>query len=171
MASGYPLATFLHERCMSKFCWNSYCVYTAIYMHALTFPCTYKNTCHFIRTLHITLSKVWKYDDRDSEDFYRSTNLKGSWCPQTTTVSEEKKDIVPRCCPASKIACALNPRSCPGWNRHLVNSAASRGQHVVKCVLNPGIVAALNPHYLPPSCGGRGPSHHSVWTLSSLDEY
>ena len=66
-----------------------------------------------------------------------------------------KKDIVPRCCPASKIACALNSRSWPGWNRHLVNSAAPRGQHVVKCVLNPGIVVALNPHYLPPSCGGR----------------
>ena len=58
--------------------------------------------------------------------------------------------------PASKIACALNPCSWPGWNRHLVNSAASQGQDVVKCVLNPGIVAALNPHYLPPSCGGRG---------------
>ena len=29
---------------------------------------------------------------------------------------------------ASKIACALNPRSRPRWNRHLVNSAAPRGQ-------------------------------------------
>ena len=75
--------------------------------------------------------------------------------------------------PASKIACALNPRSWSGWNRHLVNSAAPRGQHVVKCVFNPRIVAALNPHYLPPCCGGWGAfeSHSSVWTLSSPDEY
>ena len=26
-------------------------------MHALSFPCSYKNTCHFIRKLHITVSK------------------------------------------------------------------------------------------------------------------
>ena len=42
----------------------------------------------------------------------------------------------------------LNPRSWPGWNRHLVNSTAPRRQHVVKCV--------LNPRYLPPCRGSRG---------------
>ena len=46
--------------CMSKCCClysNSYCVYTSLYVHALTFLCTCKNTCHFIRTLQ-WLSKV-----------------------------------------------------------------------------------------------------------------
>ena len=64
--------------------------------------------------------------------------------------------------PASKIACALNPRSWSGCNRHLVNSAAPRGQHVVKCVFNPRIVAALNPHYLLPCCGVGGPSNPTL---------
>ena len=59
MASGYLLATFLHEKCTANrsrtmFIWwcacanvaflylNSYCVYTSLYMHALPCPCTYK---------------------------------------------------------------------------------------------------------------------------------
>ena len=59
MASGYPLATFLHERCtanrsrtmFTRWCacanvaslyLNSYYVYTSLYMHAVTCPCTYK---------------------------------------------------------------------------------------------------------------------------------
>ena len=38
----------------------------------------------------------------------------------------------------SENACLLNPRSWPGWDKHLVNSTAPRGQHVVKmCVKSP----------------------------------
>ena len=74
MASGYPPSHLpsqgvnskseLHDvhmvMCMSKGCCfylNTNCVYTSLYMHAPTFPSTYKNTCHFIRTLHITISE------------------------------------------------------------------------------------------------------------------
>ena len=56
----------------------------------------------------------------------------------------------------SENACLLNPHSWPGWDKHLVNSTAPRGQHVVKCV--------LNPRYLPPCRGGRGFS----WLMHSL---
>ena len=57
--------------------------------------------------------------------------------------------------PASKNACALNPRSWPGWNRHLVNSAAPRGQHVV---LNPRIGRVKSPlsPAMPRGSKGRG---------------
>ena len=75
MASGYPLATFLHERCTANrsrtmFTWWCWCpnvvalfeqllrLYLPIHARTLSVPCTDKNTCHFIRTLHITLSKV-----------------------------------------------------------------------------------------------------------------
>ena len=57
----------------------------------------------------------------------------------------------------------LTPR--PGWNRHLVNSAAlRRGQHVVKCVLNPQIGRVKSPlsPAMPRKSGGHEPSHHSV---------
>jgi len=74
MASGYPPGHLpsweVHSKsephdvhmvmCTSKcrcLYLNSNCVYTSLYMHAPTFPCTYKNTCHFIRTLHITVSE------------------------------------------------------------------------------------------------------------------
>ena len=77
MASGYPPGHFpsreVHSKsephdhhlvmCMSKCCClylDSYCVYTSLYMHSPTFPCTYKNTCHFIITLHITVSEEKK---------------------------------------------------------------------------------------------------------------
>ena len=77
MVSGYPSGHFPsreeqsksepHDHhivmCMSKcrcLYLNSYCVYTSLYMHAPTFPCAYKNTWHFVRTLHITVSEEKK---------------------------------------------------------------------------------------------------------------
>ena len=67
--------------CMSKCCClylNSCGVYTSLHMLALTFPCTYKNTCHFVRTLLILhklgflcsfleeyISKIRKYLDEN----------------------------------------------------------------------------------------------------------
>ena len=66
---------------MSKCCClylNSCGVYTSLHMLALTFPCTYKNTCHFVRTLLILhklgflcyfleeyISKIRKYLDEN----------------------------------------------------------------------------------------------------------
>ena len=58
--------------------------------------------------------------------------------------------------PASKIACALNPRSWSGWNRHLVNSAAPRGQHVVKCVFNPRNSGCVKSPLSPAMLRGSG---------------
>ena len=77
MASGYPPGHFpsreVHLKsephdvhivmCMSRCCCfylNSYRVYTSLYMHSPTFLCTYKNTCLFIRILHITVSEEKK---------------------------------------------------------------------------------------------------------------
>ena len=101
MASGYPPGHFPsreehsksepHDHhivmCMSKCCClylNSYCVYTSLYMRAPTFPCTYKNTCHFVITLHITvfeenfLQKQWYAVLWQSDRyFYRYTEKKG----------------------------------------------------------------------------------------------
>ena len=74
MASGYPSCHLpsreVHSKsephdvhmviCMSKCCClylNSNCVYTSLYMHAPTFPCTYENIYHFIKTLHINVSE------------------------------------------------------------------------------------------------------------------
>ena len=74
MASGYLLTTFLYETCTANrsrtmFTWWCACPnvvafirtvtefippYTCMHLH-FRFPCTYENTCHFIRTLH-TLS-------------------------------------------------------------------------------------------------------------------
>ena len=71
MASGYLLTTFLYERCTANrsrtmFTWWCACPnvvafirtvtefippYTCMHLH-FRFPCTYENTCHFIRTLH-----------------------------------------------------------------------------------------------------------------------
>ena len=133
---------------------NSYCVCTFAYKHSLICPRTYKSTCHFIRTLRITLSKVEKYNERASEDFYRSANLKGSWYPQTT-VSKAKKDTVPRCCPRfqkcvpakSPLTARVEQASC---------STPSQGQHVVKCILNPRIGRVKSPLSLAICSGGLG---------------
>ena len=76
MASRYPLAPFLHERCTGNraarcsrgdvdvqmllpFIFEQL-LRLYLHIHACTYisQCTYKNTCHFIRTLHVTLSKV-----------------------------------------------------------------------------------------------------------------
>ena len=92
MASGYPPGHFssqeVHSKpepqdhhivmCMSKCCGlylNSYCVYTSLYMHAPTFSCTYKNTCHFVITLQITVfeEKRIQFIRKDKEHSKTST--------------------------------------------------------------------------------------------------
>ena len=97
MASGYPLATFLHEkwtanRSRTMFTWWCACPnVVAVIWPVTAFIPPY--TC-----MHLHLPTAFR-------------------------------------CPSSKNAWALNHRSWPGWNRHLANSTAPRGQHVVKCVL------------------------------------
>ena len=126
MASRYPLAPFLHERCTGNraarcsrgdvdvqmllpFIFEQL-LRLYLHIHAGTYisQCTYKNTCHFIRTRHVTLSKVWKYNGRASRDFKRSTNLKGSWCPKQLFLKKRRIQF-PVAVPASKNASALNP--------------------------------------------------------------
>ena len=104
MASGYPLATFLHKRCTANrsrtmFTWWCACpnVVTFIWTVIAFIP---PYTCMHLRfrvpiKIPVTLLE---HCISHSEDFYRSTNLKGSWYPQTT-YPKEKKDTVPRCCP------------------------------------------------------------------------
>ena len=78
--------------------------------------------------------------------FKKSTNLKG--VDAIKQLFLRKKIQIQVAFPAFKNACLLNPRSGPGWDRHLLNSTASRGQYVVKCV--------LNPRYLSLCRKGRG---------------
>ena len=150
---------------MSKCCCllylNSYCVYTSLYMHALPFPCTYKNTCHLSELSEHCMSHSARFkntiNNRASRDFKESTNLKGS-CIDALKQRFCRKRIqsFPVAILFSENACLLNPRSWPGWDKHLVNSTAPSGQHVVKCV--------LNPRYLPPCRGGQGFN----WLMHSL---
>ena len=51
-----------------------------------------------------------------------------------------KKDTVPRCCPRFQKCVLVKSPLMTRVDRRLVNSTAPRGQHLVKCVLNPRIV-------------------------------
>ena len=158
MASGYPLATlasFTRGACPNFVGTVTAFIppYTCMHLH---FRVPIK--------IPVTLSEHWiSHSARFKNTMIEI--LKTSTDPQVPKGVDALKQLLflkkrriqfPVAVPASKIACALNPRSWSGWNRHLVNSAAPRGQHVVKCVFNPRIVAVLNPQYLPPCCGGRG---------------
>ena len=60
-------------------------------------------------------------------------------------VSEEKKDTVPRCCPRFQKCVFVKSPLMTRVDQHLVNSITTRGQHFVKCVLNPRIGLAKLP--------------------------
>ena len=139
---------------MSKCCCllylNSYCVYTSLYMHALPFPCTYKNTCHLSE-----LSKHWMSHSARFKNTIIEL-LETSKDPQISKGVDalkqlflRKKDTVPRCYSLFR-KCVLikSPLMTQVGQASLVNSTAPSGQHVVKCV--------LNPRYLPPCRGGWG---------------
>ena len=172
MASGYPLATFLHGRCTANrsrtmFTWWCSCPNVVAFIWTVTaFIPPY--TCmqlHFRAPIKIpvTLSEHCISLSARSKNTMIEL-LKTSTDPQIARGVYALKQLFlrkrriqfPVAVPPSKNACALNPRSWPGWNRYLVNSTAPRGQHVVKWV--------LNPRYLPLRRGGRW-AGISIWLM------
>ena len=178
MASRYPLAPFLHERCTGNrsrtmFTWWCGCrnvvafyiwtvtafipPYTCMHFHfrvPIRIPVTYQNyqntACHTQRGLKIQLIIELLETSKNPQI------SKGVALMPSNNCFCRKRIQFPVAILFSENACLLNPRSWPGWDKHLVNSTALRGQHVVKCV--------LNPRYLPPCRGGRGFN----WLMHSL---
>ena len=163
MVSGYPLATFLHDRYTANrsrtmFTWWRACPNVVAFIRAVTafipaYKCMPSHFCVPIK-IPVTLSEHCNHSARFKNTMIEL--LRTSTDPQISKgvdalklLSLKKRKIqFSLAVPASKNACALNPLLWPGWNRHLVNSTAPRGQHVSKC--------ALNPRYFPICRGGRG---------------
>ena len=140
----------LFEQLLSLYLPIRACTYISVFRVPMKIPVTLSEHC---------ISHSARFKNTMIEILKTSTDpqvSKGVDALKQLLFLKKRRIQFPVVVPASKIACALNPRSWSGWNRHLVNSAAPRGQRVVKCVFNPRIVAALNPHYLPTCCGGRG---------------
>ena len=163
MASGYPLATFLHDRYKANrsrtmFTWWRACPNVVAFIRTVTafiptYKCMHSHFCVPIK-IPVTLSEHCIHSARFKNTMIEL--LRTSTDPQISKGVDALKQLFLKkrkiqfslAVPASKNACALNPLLWPGWNRHLVNSTAPRGQHVAKC--------ALNPRYFPLCRGGRG---------------
>ena len=104
------MVMWMSKRCCLLYL-NSYCVYTSLYMHALPFPCTYKNTCHLSELSEHRMSHSARFkntiNNRASRDFKESTNLKGSCIDALKQLFLQKKDTVPSCYSLFRKLCVL----------------------------------------------------------------